>query len=81
MEVIFEIFFLTLSNVDIQFAKKEIIWRFYIGAKALPNTKQIKLINKKKFAKIMLDENFQAFVIHVTFLNLSLILIYLARKA
>ena len=62
--------FLTFSNADVQFIEKELIWRFYITAKALPTTKRIELIDKKEFAKAALDRNSKTFVIHVAFLNL-----------
>lgn len=39
MEIILEISFLALTNTDVDFTKLEkSIWRFYITAKALPNT-------------------------------------------
>lgn len=43
-----------------------------------PITKQIKLIDKKKFANIALNINMEVFIIHITFL--LIITIYLARK-
>lgn len=44
-------------------------------------TKQIKFINKKKFARTANDEKIKAFVVYITFLSLSLMSIHLARKA
>ena len=38
MEIILEILFLILSNADIQFNKRELIWRSYTIAKAFPIT-------------------------------------------
>ena len=64
--------FLTLSNVDVQFIEKELIWRSYTTAKTLPTIKRIKLINKKEFAKAILDKNFETFVIYVISFNLVL---------
>lgn len=61
--------FLTFSNANIKFAKKEIIWRFYTVAKALPTNRQVKLLNKKEFAKAMLDKNSETFVVHVAALK------------
>lgn len=54
--------------------------RFYTIAKFLLITKQIEIINKKKFAKIIFNKNIKTFVIYMTFFNLSSILIYLAKK-
>ena len=62
--------FLTLSNTDIQFAKKELTWRSYTAKEALPITQKIELINKKEFAKAPLDENIEVFVVYVSFLSL-----------
>ena len=73
--------FLTFSNADIQFTEKELTWRSYTTKKALPTTQKVELINKKKFAKAMLTENIEAFVIHVNSLSLrSKMTIYPAWK-
>ena len=71
VEVVLEMSFLTLSNTDIQFAEKELTWRSYIAAEALPTIKWVELNDKKEFAKAALDENVEAFVVHVTSLSLS----------
>ena len=39
------------------------------------------MIDKKEFAKAALDKNIEAFVVYITSLNLSSILIHPARKA
>ena len=59
---------------------KKVVYRFYIIAKALPTTKRIKFINKKKFAQVVLDKNFEIFIIHIAFFNLALISVYLDKK-
>ena len=73
--------FLTLSNADIKFAQKELTWRSYTVAEALLTTKRVEIIDKKKFTKAVLDENVEAFVVHVPSLNLNSMPIYLAREA
>ena len=70
--------FFTLSNVNIQFAKKKITWRSYTVAKALPTTKRVEIINKKKFAKAALNKHVEVFVMYMTFL--SMMAIHLARE-
>lgn len=60
--------FLTFSKTNIQFAEKKFICRFYTIVKALLIIKQIDLINKKKFAKLALDKNFETFIVHVAVL-------------
>ena len=72
MEVVLGMRFLTLNNADIQFVEKELTWRIYTTAKALPTTKRFELINKKEFAKVALDEKSETFVVHITSLNLVL---------
>ena len=62
--------FLTLSNADVQFVEKELTWRSYTTAEALPSTKRVELIEKKEFAKAALDENSETFVIYVASLSL-----------
>lgn len=83
MKMVLEIFFLTFSNVNIQFAIKKLIQRSYITTEALPTTKRVKIIDKKKFAKIVLNENVEVFVVHLTFFSFNklTIIIHLARKA
>ena len=69
MEVVLEMPFLALSNVDTQFDTESFTWRSYNAAKALPTTKIIELIDKHKFAKTALDENFETFVMYVAALE------------
>lgn len=47
-------------------------------SQVLSITKQIKLINKKKFANMVLDINIEVFITHITFL--LIMTIYLVRK-
>ena len=68
-EIVLGMPFLTLSNANIQFVEKKHTWRSYTTAEALPTTKQVKLINKKEFAKVALDENSETFVVHVASLS------------
>ena len=79
MEEILKKFFLNFNNADIQFTEKELTWRFYIIKKTLLTIKRIVLIKKKKFAKVMLNENVRAFIVYVA-LVISKITIYLAYE-
>ena len=81
VEVVLGMPFLTLSNADIKFAQKKLTWRPYTVAKALPTTKRVEIIDKKEFTKAALDENVEAFVVHVTSLSLNSMPIYPAREA
>lgn len=75
IEVVLGMPFFTFSNVNIQFPEKKFIWSSYITAKVLSTTKallitkRVELIDKKKFAKAILDENFKIFVTHVAALE------------
>lgn len=75
-------FFLTFSNVDVLFTNQKLNWRSYITAKALPIIWQIKIIDKKKFAKVILNKDFKTFVIHVATLEapLARMTIHLSQK-
>lgn len=48
---------------------------------ALLITQRVKIIIKKKFAKVALDENIEVFIVHITSLSLRQITIHLAQKA
>lgn len=65
MKIVLGMPFLTLSNVDIQFAGGELTWRSYSIAEALPTTSRVEFIDKKEFAKAMLDKNVEVFVVHI----------------
>lgn len=67
--MVLEIFFLSFSNTDFQFNVRELIWRSYIVVEALPTTNQVKLIDKREFVKVTLDENSETFVIHISILE------------
>ena len=72
--------FLTLSNADIQFAEKELTRRTYTTEEAFLTTRRVEIIDRKEFAKAVLDENIEAFVVHVSSLELRMS-IHLAREA
>lgn len=81
MNVVLDMFFLTLSNIDMLFAEKKHIWRLYLPVEALPTTKRVYIISYKKFTIVALDPTKKTFVIHIAFLFLSSkITIHLAWK-
>ena len=84
MEVVLGMPFLILSDVDIRFAEKELAWRSYTTAEALPTTRRVNLIDKKKFAKAALDENSETFVVQVATLEApesARMMVHLSRAA
>ena len=76
IEKVLKMPFLTFTNFNIKFLYKKPIWKSYTTAKALPTINYVKIINKKKFTKAILDKNVETFIIHVTFFNLNLMLNY-----
>lgn len=76
MQVVLEMLFQGFSNIDIEFTKLEkLTWRFYTTTKALSTTNKVKLIDKRKFVKAILDKYLETFVIYVVSLEAE-ILIY-----
>ena len=65
LEIVFGMFFLTLSSEAIDFLNWELRWRIYITKKAFSTTKRIELIGKKEFVAAALDLEHKTFVIHV----------------
>lgn len=59
----------SFSNANLLFDMGEFIWRSYTIAEALPNTYQIELINKRKSAKMALNENSKTFVVYIATLK------------
>lgn len=79
--MVLNISFLTVNNVYILCLEQNLTWKFYTTAKILSIIKHIKLINTKKFNKIAINKNIKTFVVYITSLSLSLILIYWVKKA
>ena len=79
-EIIFRIFFLTLSSINIDFLNRELRWRTYITKKTLPTTRHIKLVGKKEFAIATLNPEYKTFVIYVGSLNSTPLNIYFFRR-
>ena len=73
-KVVFEMHFLILSGVNIDFLGREFQWRTYTTEEALPTTRHIELVSKKKFAFAALDPESETFVIHVASLSYVMLL-------
>lgn len=83
MEIILGMFFLALSNTDIEFTEREkSTWRYYTVTKALLTTSHIELIDKREFSKAALDKNTEIFVMNITALEIPTALpIYPSRTS
>ena len=55
MEIIFKMLFLTFSKVKVYFSKRELTWKAYTIAEALPTTERVKIIGPKEFSKMIWD--------------------------
>ena len=53
--IIFGMRFLTFSKVKVDFVQKEVTWKTYTAAKAMPTTQRVQIIDSKEFAKVALD--------------------------
>ena len=65
LEVVLEMFFLTFSRADIQFAEQEFVWKTYMAAEALPITKRVEIIYKWEFVVAALNADDKIFMIYV----------------
>lgn len=79
MEMVFPIYFLIFSNIDIQFTKKKLIWRTYTIKEVLQKTCKVKFIGKNNFVEALLEENVKAFMAHINNL-MAKITIHLKKK-
>ena len=59
LEVVFGMFFLTLSSVDIDFLG----WK--LTEEALLTTRRIERLGKKEFATVELDLEYETYVVHI----------------
>ena len=67
--------FLALSKENVKFIKlRKLIQRFYTTTKILPIISQIKFINKRKFAKAVLNKNSKIFVMYIAALEIPIIM-------
>lgn len=64
--------FLTLNNVDIQFAEREFVQKTYSATKALSTIERIESIDKKEFTAAVLNKEDKTFVIHISAFSMGL---------
>ena len=64
-EVILGISFLKLSNADVLFDKRTLMWKSYITHAVLIITEQVQLSNLQKFIIAALDVDSKTFVMHM----------------
>lgn len=65
MEIILKLLFLAFSNINILFDTKSLIYKSYSIAEVLLIARQVKMIDKYKFAKVALDKYCKMFIMHI----------------
>ena len=73
--------FLKIDNADVAFSKETLMWKSYTTNKALSTTKQVQLVDLKKFVIAALDADSEIFVVHVAIQEREKMAIDPAKKA
>ena len=68
-KVVFGMLYLTFSNANIDFFDWKLRWKNYTTEKTLLITRYIKLVERKEFGTIVLDSEYETFVIYVISLH------------
>ena len=80
-EVILGMLFLKISNADVSFGERTLMWKTYTTNEALPITKQVQIINKKDFVIVTLDADSEMFVMHMAFWEWEEMSVHSKRQA
>ena len=80
IEVILEMPFLKISNANMAFGKKTLMWKSYITNKALPITEQVQLINLKEFVIAVLDADNKTFMMHIVIREQKQMLVHFEKQ-
>ena len=80
-EIILGILFFKISNADIAFDIKTLIWNFYTTIKALSNIEQVQLVNLKEFIIAALDADNKTFVVHIPIKKREKMLMHFEKQA
>lgn len=71
IDIILDMCFFTLSNIEIDVIGCYIHWKSYTITKVLWKTRQIDLIWKKKFTTTIFNLEDKIFIVHVAFISLD----------
>ena len=80
-EVILEMLFLKISNTNMSFVERTLLWKFYTTNKVLPTNKWVQLIDPKQIVIAALDAGSKTFVVYVAILEQEEIAIDPDKKA
>ena len=64
-EIVLMMPFRTLNSADVNFLGCELWWRTYTTKEALPTTKRVELVGKKKFAAVAFDLEHEIYVVYI----------------
>ena len=82
LEVVLGMSFFTLSKANIRFAERELVWRTYTDAEALPITRRVEIIDKREFVAAALNVDNETLVVHIAALaKLTTITIHPSHQA
>lgn len=71
IDVAFEMLFLTVNNVQINFNNQELKWKLYTPTKTLPTIRRVYVIEKKEFVTTALNPGNEAFVVYIASISSS----------
>lgn len=78
INIALDIIFLSFNNVNIEFAEvRKLILKSYTTTETLPITSWVEIINKKEFAKAVIFNNFETFVVYISILKITELLFHL----
>ena len=65
IDIVWQLLFLILHNVKINYVSNHINWRLYITAKLLPTIRQVELIKTKEFTTAAFNLKDKVFIVHI----------------
>ena len=65
LKIVLKMLFFNFSRADIRFVEREFVWRTYTVAEALPMTRRLEIIIKKKFVSGALNIDNEIFIVHI----------------
>lgn len=65
MDIILEMLFLTLSNIETKFFKQKLNWKSYTTIEAFLTIKQVGLVKKKEFTTTSIDPDDKTLIIYI----------------
>lgn len=70
MDIVFQLLFFTLNNIEVNLNKSELGLRLYTTAETLSTTKQVDLVGKKEFAGVSLNPKDETSIVYIVSLTI-----------